>query len=68
MGVVKTVYNFVMGLIGLIILGLVAYVFVLAKWEEHKEEKRAEARAEVVETVAESARERGLGDLEELRQ
>ncbi len=68
MGIVKTVYNFVMGLIGLIVLGLVAYVFVLAKWEEHKEEQRAEARAEVAEAVVETARERGLGDLDELRQ
>ncbi len=68
MGVVRKVYNFVMGLIGLIVLGLFAYVFVLVKWEEHKEEQRAEARAEVAEEVAETARERGLGDLGNLRQ
>ena len=68
MGIVKTVYNFVMGLIGLIILVLVAYVFIVAKWEEHKEEQIAEERAEVAEAVAETARERGLGDLDQLRQ
>ncbi len=68
MGIVRSVYNFVMGLIGLIILVLVAYVFIMAKWEEHEEEQRAEARAEVAEAVAETARERGLGDLDQLRQ
>ena len=68
MGVVRKVYNFVMGLIGLIVLGLFAYVFILVKWEEHKEEQRAKARAEVAEEVAETARERGLGDLEQLQQ
>ncbi|MDJ0748429.1 MAG: ankyrin repeat domain-containing protein [Woeseiaceae bacterium] len=68
MGIVRTVYNFVMGLIGLIILVLVAYVFIVAKWEEHKEEQLAEERAEIAEAVAETARERGLGDLDQLRQ
>ncbi len=68
MGIIKKVYNFVMGLIGLIVLGLVAYVFIMVKWEEHEEEQRAEERAEVAEAVAETARERGLGDLEQLRQ
>ena len=68
MGIIKKVYNFVVGLVGLIILGLVAYVFILAKWEERQEEQRAEERTEVAEAVLETARERGLGDLEGLRQ
>ncbi|MDJ0710792.1 MAG: ankyrin repeat domain-containing protein [Woeseiaceae bacterium] len=78
MGVVKKVYNFVLGLagfilnlvmavIGLGIIGLVIYVFVANRWEDHQEEQWTEARAEIVESVAAEARARGLGDLEQLR-
>lgn len=67
MGILRKTYNFIMGLIGLLVLGLFVYVFFAMKWEEHKEEERAEEREELVSEVAEDFRARGLGDLDELR-
>ena len=67
MGIIKKTYNFIMGLIGLLVLGLFVYVFFAMKWEEHKEEERAEEREELVSEVTEDFRARGLGDLDELR-
>lgn len=67
MGIIRKTYNFIMGLIGLVVLGLFVYVFFGMKWEEHKEEERTEEREELVSDVAEKFRARGLGDLDELR-
>ena len=68
MGFIKAVYNFVMGLIGLLVLGVLAYVFLITKWAEYQEEQYAEERQELIDSFARESRKRGLGDLAELRQ
>jgi ankyrin repeat protein len=67
MGIIRKTYNFIMTLIGLIIFALIAYVFVVGKWEEHKEEQYVEEREEISEAVAEESRKRGIGDPGQLR-
>lgn len=68
MGVIRTTYNLIMGLIGLLVLGVFAYLFFLGEWQEYQEQEYAEDREEVVNSIAEAARKRGLGDLNQLRQ
>ena len=68
MGVIRKAYNIFMTLIGLAVICIVGFVFVVAKWSEYQEEKYAEDREEIAASVAEVARERGLGDLADLRQ
>jgi ankyrin repeat protein len=67
MGIISKTYNFIMGLIGLTIIGLVLFVFFAAKWERYQEEKYTGKREELASVVAKESRERGLGDLADLR-
>ena len=62
------IYNFIMGLIGLIVLGAIAFFFFASKWEEFQDQQYEDDREDVVNAVAREARERGLGDLDQLRQ
>ncbi|RZV35371.1 MAG: hypothetical protein EX272_10720 [Chromatiales bacterium] len=68
MGVIRKAYNIFMTLIGLAVICIVGFFFVVAKWSEYQDEKYAEDREEIAASVAEAARERGLGDLADLRQ
>ena len=68
MGFLKAVYNLIMGIIGLIVIGFLAYVFILSEWYEYEERQHEEDRAELIDSFTEDLRERGLGDLDELKQ
>ena len=68
MGVIRRAYNIFMTLIGLAVICVVAFFYVMAKWADYQWEKLDEDRQEAVAAIAEAARERGLGDLAELRQ
>ena len=67
MGVIRTAYNIFMTLIGLAVICIVAFFFLVGKWENYQEEKYDEAREEIASAVEQAARERGLGDLSQLR-
>jgi len=64
---IRKIYNFIMTLIGLAVICLIAFCFFVAKWSDWQEEKYVEDREEVTSSVAEAARERGLGDLDLLQ-
>ncbi len=68
LGFIKTIYNFVMGLIGLVFLAFLGYVFIVSEWQEHREQQQAKEREQIATSVAQASRERGLGDLNKLRQ
>ena len=65
--IIGKIYNFVMGLIGLLVLGAIGFLYLAVKWEDYKEQEYAEDRAELIESVRQDARKRGLGDLDQLR-
>ena len=68
MGVIRRAYNIFMTLIGLAVICIVGFFYVVTKWTDYQWEKLEEDREEAAASVAEAARERGLGDLAELRQ
>jgi len=68
MGVIRKAYNIFMTLLGLAVICIVGFFYVAAKWADYQREKLDEDRKEVAASVAKAARERGLGDLGELRQ
>ena len=67
MGVIRKAYNIFMTLIGLAVICIVGFFFVVAKWQNYQDEKYEEEREEVASAVEQAARERGLGDLGQLR-
>ena len=67
MGIIKKIYNFIMGFIGLLVFGLIAYVYFSMKLEQHQAEQHAEARDELASEIIADFRSRGLGDIDELR-
>lgn len=67
MGVIGRIFNFIMGLIGLVVLGFFVFLFFASEWQAHKERQNAEEREQLVSSAVQAARERGLGDLNQLR-
>ena len=57
-----------MTVIGLVVIGFILFIFFYGKWQDYREERYAEQREDLANSVAEAARKRGLGDLEQLRQ
>ena len=70
MGIVKLVkgiYNLIMGLVGLAVIGVVVYVFFINKMTEYEEEQYAEERGELIAEFEASLERRGFGDTDALR-